>query len=182
MQTVLDISPTESPTQGEWLVRLSAGMPGGIGNTGHECGAVTSPLVLMGVQGGLARWIVACRCCSTGARAVPRFRRVSPHPQCREIRGKDHFPRHCIGPVLRSAELWRDALDGDRSDVIPEGTRAGYAKLYSHFAENGFHCAKAVLVDSATPRPNTRSSSMPRRPSWAGRYSWEGPAARSSRA
>ena len=31
--------------------------------------------------------------------------------------------------------------------MIPEGTRAGYAKLYSHFAENGFHCAKAVLAD-----------------------------------
>src|SRR3990172_10873521 len=53
MQTLLDVSPTERPTQGEWLVRLSAGMPGGIGNTGHECGAVTSPLALMGVQGGL---------------------------------------------------------------------------------------------------------------------------------
>jgi len=53
MQTLLDVSPTDGPTQGEWLVRLSAGMPGGIGNTGHECGAVTSPLALMGVQGSL---------------------------------------------------------------------------------------------------------------------------------
>ncbi len=42
MQTLLDISSTRK----EWLVRLSAGMPGGIGNTGHECGAVTSPLVV----------------------------------------------------------------------------------------------------------------------------------------
>ena len=28
-------------------------MPGGIGNTGHECGAVTSPLAVMGLQHGL---------------------------------------------------------------------------------------------------------------------------------
>jgi hypothetical protein len=50
--------------------------------------------------------------------------------QCREIRGKDHFPRHCIAPVLRSPELYRDALDGDEPAAIPAGTRVGYARLY----------------------------------------------------
>ena len=49
MQTILDVSSTQK----EWLVRLSAGMPGGIGNTGHECGAVTSPLVVLGMHDGL---------------------------------------------------------------------------------------------------------------------------------
>ena len=49
MQTILDVSSTDK----EWLVRLSAGMPGGIGNTGHECGAVTSPLAVLGTQHGL---------------------------------------------------------------------------------------------------------------------------------
>jgi C_GCAxxG_C_C family probable redox protein len=46
MQSILDISSTEK----EWLVKLSAGMPGGIGNTGFECGAVTSPLALLGIH------------------------------------------------------------------------------------------------------------------------------------
>src|SRR4030067_3601154 len=49
MKTILDISSTEK----EWLVRLSAGMPGGIGNTGFECGGITSPLVLLGTHFGL---------------------------------------------------------------------------------------------------------------------------------
>src|SRR5512147_775140 len=49
MQTLLDVSGTQK----EWLVKLSAGMPGGIGNTGFECGAVTSPLTLMGLRYGL---------------------------------------------------------------------------------------------------------------------------------
>ena len=49
MQTILDVSSTEK----EWLVKLSAGMPGGIGNTGFECGAVTSPLALLGIHYGL---------------------------------------------------------------------------------------------------------------------------------
>ena len=148
MQTLLDVSPTEGPTQGEWLVRLSAGMPGGIGNSGHECGAVTSPLVLMGLQGGLREMDRGLPVLFDRGHALCRdFVACYQTLECREIRTKDGFPRQCIGPVLRSAELWRDALDGDRSDVIPEGTRAGYAKLYSHFAENGFHCAKVVLAD-----------------------------------
>jgi hypothetical protein len=67
--------------------------------------------------------------------------------QCREIRGHDHFPRHCIRPIVHSAELWRDALDGGPPDAIPEATRAGYARLYAHLEGNGFHCAQAVLGD-----------------------------------
>ncbi len=148
MQTIVDVSSTEAPTDGEWLVRLSAGMPGGIGNTGHECGAVTSPLALMGVQGGLREMDRGLPVLFDRGHALCR-NFVARHQtlQCREIRTKDGFPRQCIGPVLRSAELWRDAVDGDHSDAIPQGTRAGYSRLYSHFTENGFHCAKAVLTD-----------------------------------
>ena len=46
MQTLLDVSGAQK----EWLVKLSAGMPGGIGNTGFECGAMTSPLALLGLR------------------------------------------------------------------------------------------------------------------------------------
>src|SRR5512139_585608 len=49
MQTLLDVSGEQK----QWLVKLIAGMPGGIGNTGYECGALTSPLVLMGLRYGL---------------------------------------------------------------------------------------------------------------------------------
>jgi hypothetical protein len=38
MQTLLDASETEA----EWLVTLTAGLPGGVGNTGAECGGVTA--------------------------------------------------------------------------------------------------------------------------------------------
>jgi hypothetical protein len=37
-----------SETDAQWLVKLTAGLPGGIGNTGGECGGVTAPLVLLG--------------------------------------------------------------------------------------------------------------------------------------
>ena len=49
MQTVLEITHAEQ----EWPVKLMAGMPGGIGNTGYECGAITSPLVILGLRSGL---------------------------------------------------------------------------------------------------------------------------------
>jgi hypothetical protein len=142
MQTILDVSSTDR----EWLVRLSAGMPGGIGNTGHECGAVTSPLAMMGTQHGLREVDRGLPVVFDQGHALCRDF-VAHHPtlQCQDVLTRDGFPWQCIGPVLRSAENWRGALDGDRSAAIPEGTRAGYSRLYSHFVENRFHCAQAVL-------------------------------------
>jgi hypothetical protein len=142
MRTILDVSSTD----GEWLVRLSAGMPGGIGNTGHECGAVTSPLAVLGTQHGLREVDRGLPVVFDHGHALCRdFLACQQTLQCREIRTKDGFPRQCVGPVLRSAELWREARDDVRSDAIPEATRAGYSRLYTHFAEHEFHCAQAVL-------------------------------------
>ncbi len=142
MRTVLDVSSAGK----EWLVRLSAGMPGGIGNTGHECGAVTSPLAVMGTQYGLREVDRGLPVVFDRGQGLCRdFLACHPSLQCREIRTKEGFPRQCLGPVLRSAELWRGALDDGQSDAIPERTRAGYARLYSHFMERGFHCAQAVF-------------------------------------
>ena len=144
MQTLLDVSSTEE----EWPVRLSAGMPGGIGNTGSECGAVTSPLVMLGMHDGLREVDRGLPVIFDKGHALCRdFLACHNTLQCREIRGKDRFPRHCISPVLRSPELYVDALDGTHQDAIPAGTRAGYSTLYSHMVENDFHCAQAVLTD-----------------------------------
>ena len=142
MRTILDVSSTD----GEWLVRLSAGMPGGIGNTGHECGAVTSPLAVLGTQHGLREMDRGLPVVIDRGHAFCRdFLACQQTLQCREIRTKEGFPRQCVGPVLRSAELWRSAVDDARPDAIPEGTRAGYAQLYANFAEHEFHCAQTVL-------------------------------------
>jgi hypothetical protein len=142
MQTILDVSSTDK----EWLVRLSAGMPGGIGNTGHECGAVTSPLAVMGTQHGLREVDRGLPVLFDRGHALCRdFLACQGTLQCREIRTKEGFPRQCVGPVLRSAELWRGALDDARPDAIPESTRPAYSRLYSHFVQNEFHCAQAVL-------------------------------------
>ena len=143
MRTILDVSSIEE----EWLVRLSAGMPGGIGNTGHECGAVTSPLVMLGLQHGLRDVDRGLPVIFEKGQGLCRtFEARHGTLMCRDIRGDDKFPRHCIGPVLRSAELYRDARDGYHRDGIAEDTRAGYVRLYAHLVESDFHCARAVLT------------------------------------
>ena len=142
MQTILEVSSMEK----EWLVKLSAGMPGGIGNTGLECGGFTSPLVLLGIRYGLrevGRGLPVIF--DKGHALCHNFLACYKTLKCREIRGKDRFPRHCVAPVTRSPELFLAALDGNHQEVIPAARRAGYSRLYSHLVENDFHCAQAVL-------------------------------------
>jgi hypothetical protein len=143
MQSILDITSSEK----EWLVRLSAGMPGGIGNTGHECGGVTSPLVLLGTQFGLRKREGGLpEIFDRGHALCQNFVTCHHTLKCKEIRGNDHFPRHCIPPVLRSPGLFMEAQNGHYGESIPADVRESYSKLYAYLAENNFHCAKAVLL------------------------------------
>jgi C_GCAxxG_C_C family probable redox protein len=142
MRTIGDLS---APGK-DWLVRFSAGMPGGIGNTGHECGAVTSPLVLLGLRYGLRDVddglpVVFDRSHALSRRFVDRHKTL----QCKEIRGKDRFPRHCIPPVVHAPELFEAVTSHDGRDPIPGTAREAYGRLYSHMVENDFHCAQAVF-------------------------------------
>jgi hypothetical protein len=143
MQTLLDISSMEE----QWLIKLSAGMPGGIGNTGFECGAFTSPLVLLGLQAGLGELshglpVIFDKAYDLGQYFLGCHKTL----KCREIRGKDRFPYHCIAPVTRSPELYQAALDVIHLDTIPMVRRDNYSRLYAHWVENDFHCARAVLT------------------------------------
>ena len=143
MQSILDITASQK----EWLVRLSAGMPGGIGNTGHECGGVTSPLVLLGTQFGLRKVEGGLpEIFDRGHALCHSFLTCHRTMNCKEIRGNDHFPRHCIPPVLRSPGMFMEAQNGYPGNSIPAGARASYTRLYAHLVDNNFHCAQAVLT------------------------------------
>ena len=116
MQSILDISSTKK----EWLVRLSAGMPGGIGNTGNECGGVTSPLVMLGTQFGLQEGMGGLpEIFDRGHALCQNFTACHHTMQCKLIRGNDHFPRHCIPPVLRSPGMFVEAQNGYHGESIP---------------------------------------------------------------
>jgi hypothetical protein len=142
MQTLLDASDTEA----EWLVKLTAGLPGGIGNTGAECGGVSAPLILIGlrhardaVRDGLPPVI------DKGHDLLQRFAGCHGTTLCREIRGTDRLPLRCVGAVRHAPELCAQTLSSACAGVIPAASRDAYRRLYAHFVEKQFHCAHPVL-------------------------------------
>ncbi len=142
MQTLVDIV---APGK-EWLVRLSAGMPGGIGNTGFECGGITSPLALLGLRYGLDEIDGGLPVIfDQGHAFCQHFLECHRTMRCKEIRGKDRFPRHCFRPILLSPELYLEDDAGRARDAIPGDAREAYRSLYAYLAQNRFHCAQAVF-------------------------------------
>ena len=142
MQTILDVAGTKK----EWLVKLAAGMPGGIGDTGFECGGVTSPLVALGLHYGLDRMHGGLPLLFyKGHDHCRRFADGNGTLLCREIRGEDRLPLRCLSPIRRSPEYWAQTLAWDAGEAIPEEIRPAYRRLYSHLSSEDFHCAHAVL-------------------------------------
>jgi hypothetical protein len=142
MQTILDLRNTKE----EWLVKMSAGLPGGIGNTGFECGGITSPLIQFGLAHGL----------SVKNDGVPmviyawhdyekRFQKCNNSLLCKEILGTRKVPLPCIKVVCHAPELYQQISCKDNSEAISGETSEAFSLLYSHFSANGFHCAHAVL-------------------------------------
>jgi hypothetical protein len=142
MQTLLEVAGARE----EWLVKLNAGMPGGIGNTGFECGAVTSPLVLMGLRYGLRERNGNLPVIFDRGHALCRhFLACHKTIHCKQIRANDRFPKHCIRPVCLSPQLFLASTAGDSGAAIPAEVRDSYRRIYSHLVERDFHCARAVF-------------------------------------
>lgn len=149
MQTVLDINHT----QREDLVRLMAGMPGGIGNTGFECGGITSPLVILGLRYGLREMHSGLpRIFDLGHEYYQRFSDENAASFCKAIQNP-RLPVRCIHAVRHSPELLAETLESDHRSTIPAEQREAYSCLYGHMAQNQFHCAHTVFqnLDNAIP-------------------------------
>ena len=153
MQTILD---TEN-TKDEWLVRMTTGLPGGIGNTGFECGGITSPLIQLGLQhglsaknGGLPTVIYA------GHDYLERFRKSNNSLLCKEILGDRRVPLPCIKVVRHAPELYLQTCSRNDTGAISGETREAFNLLYSHMSENCFHCSHAVLNHLGDTIPVTR--------------------------
>ena len=142
MQTLLDIQGRKA----EWLVKLTAGLPGGIGNTGNECGGVTATLIKLGLDHGLGvehdglPTVVAA-----GHEYCQRFASCHHSLHCQDILGTRRVPLPCIKVVCRAPEFYQATAQSDHADVISDETRAAFRLLYSHLGSSGFHCAHAVL-------------------------------------
>ena len=142
MQTLLDLGNTKE----EWLVRMTAGLPGGIGNTGFECGGITAPLIQLGLDHGLSAKhdglpMVIC----AGHDYDQRFRKCNNSLLCKEILGDRRVPLPCIKVVRHAPELYRQTDCKDNTEAISGETREAFRLMYSHLSANGFHCSHAVL-------------------------------------
>ncbi len=142
MQTMLDASDAEST----WLVTLTAGLPGGIGNTGGECGGLTAPLVLMGLRRGRHDMVDGLPVVvDQGHDLLRRFTSAHGTTDCRAIRGDSRVPLACIGVVRQSPELCAQSLAFSGTEGIPSETRQAFRELYAHWVDQEFHCADAVF-------------------------------------
>jgi hypothetical protein len=139
-RTLLDLTHAE----GEWLVRLAAGLPGGIGNSGGECGGITAPLLLLGLRSHPRSERGLPVILEEGHAYCQRFLQCHGALHCRTIWHGSRLPWPCIQVVRRAPELLAETI-GEETEVIPPRDRAAYQQLLSHFATRGFHCAHAVL-------------------------------------
>jgi hypothetical protein len=152
MKALLDASGSTA----RWPVLLTAGLPGGIGNSGGECGGLTAPLVLLGLEHGRAEAedglpVVV----GAGCDLLARFADVQGTTQCRAIRGTSRVPLRCIGVVREAPAMCASCVAAAATGAVSPEAREAYRRLYDHWKQEGFHCADAVLCGCATsPAPD----------------------------
>ncbi len=153
MKTLLDLGNTKK----EWLVKMTAGLPGGIGSTGFECGGITAPIIQFGMENGLsAKHDSLPTVIYAGHDYLHRFEKCNNSLLCKEILGDRRVPLPCIKVVRHAPELYRQTDFKDNTEAISGETREAFFLLYSHLSANGFHCAHAVLNNLADTIPVTR--------------------------
>ncbi len=141
-RTILDVTGAE----GDWPVRLAAGLPGGIGNTGAECGGVTAAVVLLGLRHGRRTERGLPLVVEKGHAYCERFVACHRSLLCGEILGDRRVPLPCVRVVRGAPGLLAETVSADTSSAIPAAEREAYRRLLDHFSERGFHCAHAVLA------------------------------------
>jgi hypothetical protein len=153
MQTILDLGNIKE----DWLVRMTTGLPGGICNTGFECGGITSPLIQLGLDHGLsAKHDELPTVISAGYDYDQRFRKCNNSLLCKEILGDRRVPLPCIKVVRYAPELYKQTNSKDNTGDISGETREAFRLLYSHLSANDFHCAHAVLKHMCDTIPVTQ--------------------------
>ena len=153
MKTILDLEDSQE----EWPVRMTAGLPGGIGKSGYECGGITAPLIRFGLEYGLsAERDGLPTVIHAGHDYDRRFQKCHHALLCKEILGDRRVPLPCIKVVRRAPELYRQTGRKNGGEAISGETREAFLLLYSHLCANDFHCAHAVLKQMGGTIPVTR--------------------------
>jgi C_GCAxxG_C_C family probable redox protein len=134
MQTLLDASDTEAT----WLVLLMAGLPGGIANTGNECGGLTAPLVLLGLRHGGDETVEGLPVVvEKGHDLLQRFTARCGTTQCREILRDARVPLRCVGVVREAPSMCAQCIAASTEHAIAPDARAVYPRALRALAAAG---------------------------------------------
>lgn len=138
MQTLLAVTGNEQ----EWPVRLTAGLPGGVGNSGGECGGLTSPLIFLGLRHGLEETADNLPVIfEKGHAYCRRFHAENDGVHCRDLQNA----RRCAPAICHASGLLAETLAANNEPFISGEQRAAYTQLYAYLRQQDFHCAHAVL-------------------------------------
>ena len=147
MRTLGEITGAEADP----LVKLTSGLGGGIGSIRSECGCVTSPIIMLGLEHGsdlgsddLPKVI------SLGRRYIDRFRELNKGIKCREILKNERNILPCLGAIRRAPVIFKGLANGlgEAADVesgMTGETKEAYELMLRTFRQHNFHCAHEVL-------------------------------------
>ena len=164
MQTVVDASASEA----KWLVKLTAGLPGGIGNTRGECGGLTAPLVVIGLRHGrdeIGRR--PPRAIEKGHDLLQRFEAAQARPSAARSSATLVYRSSASASCARRRRCARNAWPRERGRCAPAADSGGVPGALCALARRGFHCADAVFAEVGGRRQLLRSCAMRPLPSWA---------------
>lgn len=144
METLLRAGRGKNPG----LVKLVAGLPGGVGDTGYECGGIMSSLVFFGLETGPDEIRDGLPLVLVRSQAhIRRFIKRHATPFCREIRGEKGKQRiwPCVKAILDSPGIYGYAAADAVPNPAPDAERDAHRLLVSGLKDRGFHCSQAVF-------------------------------------
>ncbi|MBN1574811.1 MAG: C_GCAxxG_C_C family protein [Deltaproteobacteria bacterium] len=147
--SVMDTLLVDRKGNYEDMVRLTSGLPGGIGNTGAECGGVTSPIMFLGLkQGPEGEGESLLDLVVRGGGYIKRFRETHGTIYCREIQTPEGGISPCLRAMCSGRRLTNEVMGTDLDRLkseIEAGALKSYDRLLSLFQDRKFHCAHCVL-------------------------------------
>ena len=136
---------------------MTAGLPGGVGSTGFECGGISAPLIQLGLEHGLStKYDELPTVIYAGHDYFQRFRKCNNSLLCKDILGDRRVPLPCIKVARHAPELYRQTDCKENAEAISGETREAFHLLYSHMSANDFDCAHCVLKQLGDTIPITR--------------------------
>lgn len=139
--------PDDDPGR-ENAVLLASAMAGGIGNSGRECGALTSSILYLGDRygreagpGGVPLSVVLSR------RLVDRFGEVHGGIRCDEIRRGTKNPLPCMRAMVSAPELVREVIGGGAPGIGDACFDCHTSGLLAACEARSFHCVHRVFSE-----------------------------------